>query len=83
MKEKLAGPTSDQDLTGLKKVKRIQPRPQQKNSIKTLMINGVECSDPIIMAKEISAFYQNLYSSSFSVNDSDCFFGESKIYSTN
>lgn len=35
------------------------------------MINSKKCTDPSLIAKEISAFYQNLYSSSYSVEDSD------------
>lgn len=46
---------------------------QKRNSIKTLTIDGADCTDPKLIAKEISALYQNLYSSSFSVTDSNSF----------
>ncbi len=52
---------------------RLEKRRQSRNSIKILTINDADCSDPKLIAKEVSAFYQNLYSSSFSVVDSDSF----------
>lgn len=64
------GHLSDQDLNGLRKNSayfcRVERQRQQSNSIKTL-----DCTDPNVIAKEISAFYQNLYSSSFSMTDSN------------
>lgn len=55
-------------------------RRQEKNQINILMVNDEECSDTKVIAEEISKFYCELYSSSFSVEDSLPFLESIKNY---
>jgi len=53
---------------------RLEKKRQERNSIKTLIINGTECSNSQLIAKEIANFYQNLYSSSSAILDPNSLF---------
>lgn len=53
---------------------RLEKRRQERNTIKTLIIDGEECNDPARISKEIFQFYSQLYSSSYSQSDADKFF---------
>lgn len=53
---------------------RLEKRRQERNSIKTLLIQNQLCTDPTLINKEITSFYSKLYSSTFSATDSDHFF---------
>lgn len=57
---------------------RLEKTRQVKNNIGTLLIDNKECSDPEAIAKEIYSFYNNLYSSSFSLNAAETFFDKIK-----
>uniref|UniRef100_A0A3Q3ASU9 Reverse transcriptase domain-containing protein n=1 Tax=Kryptolebias marmoratus TaxID=37003 RepID=A0A3Q3ASU9_KRYMA len=59
---------------------RLEKRRQVKNHIQSLIINNNECTDQILIAKEISNFYQNLYCSSFSTQDCDLLLDQVKDF---
>lgn len=48
------------------------------NSIKALMIHNQLCTDPTLIAKEITSFYSRLYWSAFSITVTDSFFNHIK-----
>jgi len=48
---------------------RLEKRRQERNCIKSLVINNQECTDPDEISKEIYDFYSKLYSSSYSHTD--------------
>ena len=48
---------------------------QQRNSITGLMINGVENKDPRRIEREVFSFYSELYSSNYSLVDTEILFG--------
>ncbi len=53
---------------------RLEKRRQSSNSILSLMINGVECTDLTLISKNIYQFYSDLYSSNFSPIECNNFF---------
>ena len=53
---------------------RLEKRRQERNEIKTLVIDGKECTDRTRISKEIFQFYSQLYSSSYSHTDAEAFF---------
>lgn len=57
---------------------RLEKRRQERNSIKTLLIQNQLCTDPTLITKELTSFYSKLYSSVFSAVDSDAFFNHIK-----
>lgn len=77
----------DLEPNGLNKRKKslsyffgFERRRQEKNKINILMVNDEECSDAKVIAEEIYKFYCELYSSSFSVEDSLPFLESIKNY---
>lgn len=52
---------------------RLEKRRQERNAIRTLLINCQACTDPNLISKEIFKFYRELYSS-YSSSDADAFF---------
>lgn len=52
----------------------LEKNRQKRNSINSLLINGLECKDQKIIEREVYSFYSNLYSSNYSQTDSDLFF---------
>ncbi len=57
---------------------RLEKKTQEKNSIKTLLINDRIVTDPVIIATENVSFYTKLYSLSFSSDDAGNFFNHIK-----
>ena len=53
---------------------RLEKSRQERNTIKALLIDNQECTDPKLISKEIFQFYSTLYSSSYSSSDADVFF---------
>lgn len=53
---------------------RLEKRRQERNTIKTLIIDHQECADPTKISKEIFDFYSRLYSSSYSHTDAEALF---------
>lgn len=53
---------------------RLEKKRQERMSVKALLINNQECTDPNKISKEIFEFYSKLYSSSYSDTDTDAFF---------
>ena len=47
---------------------------QERNTIKTLLTDNQECTDPVKISKEIFQFYSKLYSSSYSCTAAVAFF---------
>ncbi len=53
---------------------RLEKRRQERNAIRTLIIDNQECTDSNLISKEIFRFYRELYSSTYSPSDADAFF---------
>lgn len=59
---------------------RLEKERQERDAIRTLLIDGQECTDPDLISKEI--FTVQLYSSSYSYQDADAFFEHVKVWTT-
>lgn len=59
---------------------RLEKRRQERKTIKSLMINGVECSNETSIANKITEFYQKLYSSSYSAPKAEDLLKQIKQY---
>lgn len=57
---------------------RLEKARQEKSNLGTLLINDIECSDPKTIAGEVFCFYSKLYSSNFSSEAAEAFFGKIK-----
>ncbi|KAF7650888.1 hypothetical protein LDENG_00119260 [Lucifuga dentata] len=53
---------------------RLEKRRQERNAIKSLLINNQTVTDPAVITMEIISFYSKLYSSSFSNDEANNFF---------
>lgn len=53
---------------------RLEKKRQERNGVKSLLINNQECTNPDQISKEIYSFYSKLYSSSYSYSDAVAFF---------
>lgn len=52
----------------------LEKKRQERNAVKSLVINDNICTDPLLISKEVFSFYSRLYSSSFNKIHSDSFF---------
>uniref|UniRef100_A0A1A8EWE2 Reverse transcriptase domain-containing protein n=1 Tax=Nothobranchius korthausae TaxID=1143690 RepID=A0A1A8EWE2_9TELE len=59
---------------------QLERRRQERNSIKTLLIQNQICTDPALITKELTSFYSKLYSAAFSETDSNLFFDHIKNF---
>lgn len=55
---------------------RLEKRRQERNAVKTLIIDNQECTDLDKISRAVFQFYSNLYSSSYSQVDADAFFNK-------
>uniref|UniRef100_A0A1A8L6V8 Reverse transcriptase domain-containing protein n=1 Tax=Nothobranchius pienaari TaxID=704102 RepID=A0A1A8L6V8_9TELE len=62
---------------------QLERRRQERNSIKTLLIQNQICTDPTLITKELTSFYSKLYSAAFSETDSNFFFDHIKKFIPN
>ncbi len=59
---------------------RLEKRRQEKLSVKALLIHGQVITDQASITKEVVNFYSNLYSSTFSLDDTKSFFDHIKDF---
>lgn len=57
---------------------RLEKQRQEKNTINSLIINDVECTDLKQISQNVKQFYSNLFTSSFSKQDSEFLFRKLK-----
>lgn len=55
---------------------RLEKRRQERNAVKTLIIDNQECTDLDKISRAVFHFYSNLYSSSYSQVDAEAFFNK-------